>query len=343
MSEPRPYGMQLNWMAHQGGVPPPNPPRVKKQRPNLTNGLSSLSIKSERTRDSEALPSYVESEETRNEVDEDDLLEPTSQPIEDDIEVEVLPNARRLRRGYSMSSSSGDESHESFRLDRQLHDQLPDSVEQPSAIRERISEFGVEDVTESASRGRKRHGSRSSSQHKRRRSEMDLDIDMDNDGADERDHARWRKHPSSYEPEKDSKSPTPHIEALCNNTGIVVTSLSDSESEAPSSRSTSPRRARDLNQPGHQGFTLSPSLLTHLLATQKNCFDFSQPPREKGLVLYRPLGIPPGPKIVEQWPGQSRDSNADFGGSARFEELDEDEDQGMGGMEVDAEEAMQLD
>lgn len=133
-----------------------------------------------------------------------------------------------------------------------------------------------------------------------------------------------------------------HLNAPADMSGIVVTSLSDSESEAPSSRSTSPRRAHDLNQPGHQGFTLSPSLLTHLLATQKNCFDFSQPPPERGLVLYRPLGIPPGSEIVEQWPGHEN-AVAGPGDSARFEELDDDEDQGMGGMDVDPEEAMQLD
>lgn len=204
-------------MNQQNGIPPPRPSRAKKQRPNLTNGLSSLSIKTDRSRDSEVLPSYDESQDTRDEVDEDDLLEPTSQPIDDDIEVELLPDSRRPRRGYSMSSeSSGEESHASFRIGRQLHNQLPDAIEQPSPAGERISDLGVEDVTELGGRGRKRRDvSRSSSQHKRRRSEMDLDMDEDGDEVDEREYGRWRKHPTSYEPEKDRKWMEPPSQRTC--------------------------------------------------------------------------------------------------------------------------------
>lgn len=133
--------------------------------------------------------------------------------------------------------------------------------------------------------------------------------------------------------------------------GVVVTSLSDTESEASTSRSASPPARREFSQPGTQGFTLSPSLLTHLLATQRDHLrhPLAHPTPEKGLVLYRPLGLPPGgaPEIVQQWPGAPNGVDQDSG---RFEELDEDEDQVVtqvddqgAQMDVDAEEPMQLD
>lgn len=65
------------------------------------------------------------------------------------------------------------------------------------------------------------------------------------------------------------------------------------------------------------------------------------PHQEKGLILYRPLGITPAPNIVQHWPAQD-DSN-------RFEELDDDETTEMAGhddsrgMEIDIEEPMELD
>lgn len=130
-----------------------------------------------------------------------------------------------------------------------------------------------------------------------------------------------------------------------------MTSLSDTESEASTSRSSSPPPRREFSQPGTQGFTLSPSLLTHLLATQRDHLKhpFNQSPAEKGLVLYRPLGIPAQdrPEIVQQWPCPPI---PDIEDSGRFEELDEDEGQINGQMEdqgdamdLDIEEPMQLD
>jgi hypothetical protein len=121
---------------------------------------------------------------------------------------------------------------------------------------------------------------------------------------------------------------------------VVVTSLSDTESEDSSTESISSSKRSDLKQPGAQGFTLSPSLLTHLLNSQRNHFA-PTPHQEKGLILYRPLGIPPAPDIVQQWPAQDD--------SSRFEELDDDENTAMGGqedtggMEIDMEEPMELD
>lgn len=63
-------------------------------------------------------------------------------------------------------------------------------------------------------------------------------------------------------------------------TGIYVSSLSDTSSEG---EKTPPV----LSQPGAQGFTLSPSLLTHLLAMHR---DQVVPVvnQEKGLILYQP-------------------------------------------------------
>lgn len=129
--------------------------------------------------------------------------------------------------------------------------------------------------------------------------------------------------------------------------GIIVTSLSDTESEASSSRTASPPPSRDFSQPGSQGFTLSPSFLTHLLATQRHSLKrpLHQQGVEKGLVLYRPIGIQlphVDPEIVEHWPGSHNDD------SSRFEVLDADEsattgEQESADMDIDAEEPMVLD
>lgn len=129
-----------------------------------------------------------------------------------------------------------------------------------------------------------------------------------------------------------------------------MTTLSDTESETSSdSRSTSPQPRREFSQPGDQGFTLHPSLLTHLLANQRDhlATHLNASAPEKGLVLYRPLGIQavPNPEIVQQWPGQPNLSDD----SGRFEILDDDENSSFaqaaddGAMDVDAEEPMQLD
>jgi hypothetical protein len=176
-----------------------------------------------------------------------------------------------------------------------------------------------------------------------------MDLDMETEDEDEREHRKWRKNATSYEPEKDRKfTLIDHVIGFHTDaSGIVVTSLSDTESEASISGSPTPLEHSDLNQPGSQGFTLSPSLLTHLLNSQREHFSVPHKSQEKGLILYRPLGIPPGPQIVQQWPAPESNQQYD---SSRFEELDEDEDTGMGmgendsgGMEIDMEEPMQLD
>ena len=105
--------------------------------------------------------------------------------------------------------------------------------------------------------------------------------------------------------------------------GIVITSLGSSDSElSPEPRSPSPNTKRFLSQPGAQGFTLSPSLLTHLLSSRDQIL---RPPVEKGMVLYRPparFGHFPGNQIVNEWNGELQLSEE----PSRFEEIDEDED-----------------
>lgn len=215
MSESLPFGnIRLNWLDKQGGVPPPQAPRAKKRRPNLANGLSSLSIQTERPREPEALPSYDESEETRNEVDEDDLLEPNPQSIDDDLEIELMPeSSNRPGRSYTMSSSSENSDDESDLFSpmgqhrRHRQRQQPDTVEQPSPVREQMYGFEVEDVTTPELRGQKRReGSPRTERHKRHRSGADIDMDTDNVELRGRKHPRWRKNAHSFEPEKDRKS-----------------------------------------------------------------------------------------------------------------------------------------
>lgn len=159
---------------------------------------------------------------------------------------------------------------------------------------------------------------------------MDYDMDL----PDSQRGRGW------YEPEKDR---------------IVVTSL-DSPSPEPSpdfddmrSRSTTasppPRDSQDasynyeenrnLSQPGTQGFTISPSLLTHILNAQRDQFgtqpNFSVEPAERGLVLYRPLGGMPAEDVVRQWQQKAKGKNRvrpqipDPDGH-RFELVDDDED-----------------
>lgn len=103
--------------------------------------------------------------------------------------------------------------------------------------------------------------------------------------------------------------------------GIVITSLGSPNSSRSSSRSTSPD-SRHLSQPGSQGFTLHPSLLTHLLNTQRDNLHPMPLPKEQSLVLYRPLGLHPdgGPDVVRQW-----DSEPIVYDSERFEEVNDDE------------------
>jgi hypothetical protein len=364
-SDQVPHGsIRLNWMAPGCQLPETSPTsaiphRDKRRRPNLANGLRGLSLTPKPDRGSEALPSYTESQETRNEVDEDDMFQ-SSPHIIDDIQVEELPDksrrARRLFADASTSDSSDDESRDSedqFSFTTKRHrnrqyqsQQQSGIVELPSPVKERPDDIDIQDITGSEPRGIKRRDeSGSRSRPKRRRDDMDLD--MDTDDEDQREHTRWRKNASSYEPEKDRKltslpSGSTHTDSC---SGIVVTSLSDTESEDSSTEPTSTHKSNKLDQPGEQGFTLSPSLLTHLLNTQRDKFT-TMPPQEKGLILYRPLGILPAPQIVQQWPGQDFINQDD---SSRFEELDDDENTEMagqadsGGMEIDMEEPMELD
>ena len=352
-----PFGtLHLNWMGPSNNIPEtptePIPHRDKRRRPNLANGLRGLSLTPKPDRGPEPLPSYSESQETRNEVDEDDLFETTPR-VADELQVELLPNTpRRTRRPYpfpsaSSSDSSGEESRTSEdpytfttrrHRNRALQSQQSDVVEQPIPFEEIPDDLSIQDVTEP--RGTKRRDeTQPHRRQKRRREDMDLDMEMDEEEG-KRDHSKWRRNTTSYEPEKDRKSPISCLDKYTDLAGVVVTSLSDTESEDSSSESISSSQRSDLNQPGAQGFTLSPSLLTHLLNSQRNHFA-PTPHQEKGLILYRPLGIPPTPDIVQQWPGQDD--------SSRFEELDDDENTAMGGqedtggMEIDMEEPMELD
>jgi hypothetical protein len=351
-----PFGtVHLNWMGPSNSIPEaptePTPHRDKRRRPNLANGLRGLSLTPKPDRGPEPLPSYTESQETRNEVDEDDLFETTPRLV-DDLQVEVLPNTpRRTRRPFpfastSSSESSGEESRTSEdpytfttrrHRNRTLQSQQSDTVEQPTPPEEIPDDLSIQDVTEP--RGIKRPDETGSDRkHKRRREDMDVDMEMDDERK--RDHSKWRRNTTSYEPEKDRKSPPIRQAKHTDLAGVVVTSLSDTESEDSSTESISSSKRSDLKQPGAQGFTLSPSLLTHLLNSQRNHFA-PTPHQEKGLILYRPLGIPPAPDIVQQWPAQDD--------SSRFEELDDDENTAMGGqedtggMEIDMEEPMELD
>lgn len=147
-------------------------------------------------------------------------------------------------------------------------------------------------------------------QLKRQRSDIPEDLDMDAN----MDEEHIDSGPGWYEPEKDR---------------IVVTSLSAGSSRSPSP-DPGPRRAdhtysyqehKHLAQPGDSGFTISPSLLTHIIGAQQENMLPSMP-KERGLILYRPIG-PPGvgtpEDVVKHWDGNYVDSG-------RFEEIDDDEE-----------------
>jgi hypothetical protein len=80
-----------------------------------------------------------------------------------------------------------------------------------------------------------------------------------------------------------------------------------------------------LTQPGNQGFTISPSLLTHIINARREQFAPDHPVPERGLVLYRPVGLEnPGDPVVQEW---QWDGNVPLTqDSDRFEEVDDDED-----------------
>ncbi|WVF67243.1 hypothetical protein IAT40_001991 [Kwoniella sp. CBS 6097] len=215
-------------------------------------------------------------------------------------------------------------------------------------------ELGVEDVTVPTPLGsrRRRDDDQGGPKGKRARIDGEMDVDMGDDGDIEelqRDFVDKRRKRKTvwHEPEKDR---------------IVITSLSDASSSRGSSRSPSPESTSadeqlHLSQPGDQGFMLSPSLLTHLLKAQRdqlNGMTNNAQQNRNSLVLYRPLGIPPGQTttnsadaawtdpVVKSWqPGEN------YVDSGRFEEVDDDEnldepaetqaveDEGMMTMDID--------
>ncbi|TYJ58016.1 hypothetical protein B9479_001375 [Cryptococcus floricola] len=324
-----------------------SPHRPNKRRPpNLANGFSSLSLHTA----AQNIPPPIDDTD-------DDGLGPSNYPRSNDLKVEVLPENSLAQETYAPSPhhrphhwshpsygrpppssssnsppSSSDETYDSEATTRRFSRprryagaaQQADEVVQPDANTPAAGyELGVEDVTgvPPPLRGRRpREDDSAEGPIEKRRRRDDMDIDMD---ADPVPHAgepnsikdRMRKRKTVWhEPDKDR---------------IVITSLSDSDSR--SSRSPSPEvelaQAR-LSQPGEHGFILSPSLLTHLMKAHRY-YDFQVPlnellrNNERGLTVYRPLGISPGKwqdDIVKTWEEAQADADA-----GRFEEIDEDE------------------
>ncbi|WVQ74373.1 hypothetical protein IAR50_003973 [Cryptococcus sp. DSM 104548] len=324
----------------------------KRRRPNLANGFSSLSLHG-------AAPARSPPPDDTT----DDGLGPSNYPKSNDLKVEVLPEASSQQDTYAPShhhhshlhhwsrpsygaygrpapssssnspSSSGDETCDSEATTRHFSRprryagaaQQADEVVQPDA-NDIVTgqDLGVEDVTGVPPSLRARRPREDDCvdgpAEKRRRSDMDIDMDANpepdlGDSQSVKDKMRKRK-TVWHEPEKDR---------------IVITSLSDSDSR--SSRSPSPEfdlaegQGR-LSQPGEHGFTLSPSLLTHLMKARRD-YDFQVPlsellkNNERGLTVYRPLGISPGKwrdDIVKTWEEAQADADA-----ARFEEIDDEE------------------
>ncbi|KIR24740.1 hypothetical protein I309_06436 [Cryptococcus deuterogattii LA55] len=341
---------------HQSGPPASftdTPHREKRRRPNLANGFSSLSISPTATQ-SPAVPDQPRAD------DDDEGIGPSVYPRNDDVKVEILSdNTNRLsdhqhpfhrthapqwdpyhaRLSSSSSSASPttstDETYDSDAIFTRNHPRIKrydgtaqqaDEIVQPDGSSMFTGpDLSVEDVTGVLPPLRARRPREEDAEvmehagKKRRVSEMDIDMStMDGNTEDasieEKDKLRGRK-TVWYEPEKDR---------------IVITSLSDSDSR--SSRSPSPETdSRYLSQPGEQGFTISPSLLTHLMNAQRNN-DLKGPLQDllknnqKSLTLYRPLGIPADrwkESIVKTW-----EDAQNYDDSGRFEEIDDSEDFG---------------
>ncbi|WVW86320.1 hypothetical protein I302_108362 [Kwoniella bestiolae CBS 10118] len=277
--------------------------RDKRRRPNLANGFQGLSISIDQpqTYDSNLL--------------EDDEGIGLGRSDTTDLKVEVLPE-KEIRSHHhsnthhwsipnragpsspsssSTSTSSEGSSDVTFTRRHRGAPQQADEVVQPDQI-EGQADLDVEDITVASPRRRRRDEEHGVGVRNKRARTGDVDMD----GGDLR-KTSW------HEPEKDR---------------IVITSLSDTSSSRDS-RSASPEDDRYLSQPGMKGFTISPSLLTHLLKTQRDQFAVKDLPPNNSLVLYRPLGIAPGEwddAIVKMW--QTNDGYEDSG---RFEELDDDE------------------
>lgn len=210
-------------------APVSTPHRDKRRRPNLANGLSSLTIGTRPPRSPSPLPTYEESQSTRHEVDEDDLFHsPLESP--DDLHVEELPESSRQarERQFAFSSSSESSADEwqgpdwTYRHPRRRHrrhainTQQADAVEQPATPWELKEDkcLGVEDVTSPTRRRKRKEEAESSRWRKRSRSDFDMDMDMEQGEGDDIEEMRPRKMPTSYEPEKDRKCPNPVVPSL---------------------------------------------------------------------------------------------------------------------------------
>jgi hypothetical protein len=303
------------------------------------------------------LPSYAESEATKNHVDENDDDDDEEDvggmfiksPPPDDLHVEVLQDGlssslqgRSNLLGLGSGSDSEDgETNERFGRGmskglgmgrRYVGIQQGEVVEgdDEGAVRggsELDLDLEVEDIT-AQYQGVKRRGidGISGPGRKRRRNRTDggmgMDVDMQGDEVEE---GNGRRRTQWHEPEKDRKLSSLSEYTQANMVpGIIITSIGSPDSSA-SERSLSPEvEDKRLAQPGANGFTLNPSLLTHLLSRHD---DLALPfqPKERGLVLYKPLGIQPGSSdyVVQTWQGYPGLAQDDAG---RFEEIDDEED-----------------
>ncbi|OCF77458.1 hypothetical protein I204_01446 [Kwoniella mangroviensis CBS 8886] len=321
--------------------------RDKRRRPNLANGFQGLSISVDQS------ASYLNDDLPRNGLDDDEGIG-LQKNINNDVTVEVLPDKSTRstnhhhhhhhhsnthhwsipsRAGPSSPSSSStspttssEEDYHPFQCHRRYAGvaQQADEIVQPDQV-EAVSDLSVEDVTVVSPRnGRRRREEETgmdqitNTRNKRARTGDDFDVEMNTeeemDEIGNGDHDKRRRRKTEWhEPEKDR---------------IIITSLSDASSSRESSRSASPEPTaddvRNLSQPGMRGFTISPSLLTHLLKTQRDQLSGRKvSPNSNSLILYRPLGIPPGEwndVIVKAWK-----PDEEYVDSGRFEILDDDE------------------
>ncbi|WWC95029.1 hypothetical protein V866_001881 [Kwoniella sp. B9012] len=319
--------------------------RDKRRRPNLANGFQGLSISVDRS------TSNLNDDIPRNGLDDDEGIG-LQKNRDNDVTVEVLPDkATRStnhrhhhhsnthhwsipsRAGPSSPSSSStspttssEEDYHLFQRHRRYAGvaQQADEIVQPDQV-EAVSDLSVEDVTVVSPRnGRRRREDEAgmdqvtNTRNKRARTGDDFDVEMNAEEEMEEignsDHNKRRRRKTEWhEPEKDR---------------IIITSLSDASSSRESSRSASPEPTaddvRNLSQPGMRGFTISPSLLTHLLKTQRDQLSGRKvSPTSNSLILYRPLGISQdewNDDIVKAWK-----PDEEYVDSGRFEMLDDDE------------------
>ncbi|BEI79928.1 hypothetical protein CcaverHIS002_0104570 [Cutaneotrichosporon cavernicola] len=297
------------------------PPEQKRRRPNLSNGFATMSIspQPDEPKRSQYLARGLSTESS------DDELEPTRLPPGGDVAVEVLSDKsptsiRHPLFPHSRSSSSTPPSDDDYESDatyrpplerarlRQAHHTpiQPTWIEHPEQPEPAPPTFQGTPTIEFESPLKRKHlrlDDERPDASKRQRSHMDQDVAME--------PVPIASGPGWYEPEKDR---------------IVVTSLSSPESSTTRSPSPDPGPRRQysyeehkhLMQPGDDGFTISPSLLTHLMTAQSDQFRkpaFHAVP-ERGLVLYRPLGVSPAEDVVQKWEEEP----------GRFEVLDDDED-----------------